>query len=157
MAGGMATVEIKHGSKAGHWNVHLHALIEGKYLPHQVLKAKWWAITGDSFIVDIRDVKSESDAIHYITKYVSKPLDRSVFGDDKTLSTAIESMHGKRTLTTFGTWTGLDLTSETTDAEWISIGPLAEVQAEARHGSDSAKLILLTLHRETYASKGDDP
>lgn len=157
VSGGMSILEVKHGTRHGRWNAHLHVLIEGKYLPHPVLKAKWHAITGDSFVIDIRAVKSSEDATRYVTKYVSKPLDHSVFASDATLTEAIEAMRGKRTLTTFGAWSGLDLTSEGTDAEWVSIGPLSELQSEARDGSESAKLILLSLHRETYATNGDDP
>lgn len=148
---------MKHGTKAGRWNAHLHVLLEGKYLPKEWIKARWHAITHDSFVIDIRAVKDSAKAARYITKYVSKPLDKSVFGDEATLTEAIEAMHGKRTLATFGTWSGLDLTKQDIDADWVSIGPLAEVQAEARNGSESAKLILLSLHRETYATNGDDP
>ena len=157
VAGGMAILEVKHGAQAGTWNAHYHVLVEGKYLPHAIIKAMWHRITGDSYVVDIRAVGSTDAAAHYITKYVSKPLDRSVFRDEATLREAISAMHGKRTLSTFGAWSGLSLTSEDTDAEWISIGPLAELQRDAHSGDAAAKQILLSLHRETYAPRGDDP
>ena len=147
--GGVAFVEIKHGLDDSTWHPHLHILVEGRYLPHASLKAHWLRITEDSYIVDIRAVRSHDHLVRYVTKYVSKPLDSSVYATDATLCEAMRAMHGRRTCLTFGTWRGLDLTEDDDDTEWISMGPLGIVIDEARAGDIDAQAAIIGLRLET--------
>lgn len=55
---------------------HMHILMESDYIPHDLIKAKWAEITGDSFYVYINQWKNIRDmhrfALHYLTKYLTK-------------------------------------------------------------------------------------
>jgi hypothetical protein len=151
--GGAAFLEVKRSRSGRAWHPHLHIVVEGKYLHQGTLKAIWHKITGDSFIVDVRAVSDRDQMIRYVTKYVSKPLDNSVFADHETTVQAIRAMHGKRTCTTFGTWRGHDLTLQSDEAEWISVGPLPELIDQAARGDADARFVLARLSVETLESR----
>lgn len=55
---------------------HIHILMDSDYIPQKLIKAKWREITGDSFIVDIRqddNIRNKVGlAVWYITKYLTK-------------------------------------------------------------------------------------
>lgn len=146
VTGGASFLEVKRSKDGKSWHPHLHIVVEGKFLHQGTLKAIWYKITNDSFIVDVRAVHCEDELIQYVTKYVSKPLDKSIFSDADTTEQAIQAMHGKRTCTTFGTWRGQDLTTVEDDTEWISVGPLAELIREAKNGDAGARHVLSRLH-----------
>jgi hypothetical protein len=148
---GAAFLEIKRSSNTRGWHPHLHIVVEGKYVPHAILKAIWHRITGDSYIVDVRPVRSTGELIRYVTKYVSKPLDNSIFESTETTEQAIRAMHGKRTCTTFGTWRGRNLTIESDETEWLSVAPLAELLRDAASGDAGARYVLQRLSVETIS------
>ena len=52
--GGLYAVEAVNKGRG--WHVHLHVLVEGGYVSQRLLAADWQELTGDSCIVDIRDV-----------------------------------------------------------------------------------------------------
>lgn len=147
--GGAAFVEIKHGLDRKTWHPHIHAIVEGRYYPHELLKAGWLKVTGDSYVVDIRPVTSDEHLLHYVTKYVSKPLHGSVYATEDTLQEAIIAMHGRRTCLTFASWRGLDLTTHDDATEWLSIGPLSIVMDQARAGDVAAQQAIIGLNLET--------
>lgn len=151
VSAGAAFLEIKRSPSTHGWHPHLHIVVTGKFIPHAMLKAIWHRITGDSYIVDIRPVRSHDQLIRYVTKYVSKPLDNSIFESPDTTEQAIRAMHGKRTCTTFGAWRGQDLTNESDETEWISVAPLDELLHDARNGDEGAKYVLSRLHVETIS------
>jgi len=68
---GVFSVEMV--KKDGGYYVHLHALVDSKWMDQGDLSKAWLDITGDSFIVDIRRVKSDrrgllSEVLKYQTK-----------------------------------------------------------------------------------------
>jgi len=69
---GIASIEIvKKGDIS--WYVHLHALIDSKWMDQKDLSDIWLGITGDSSIVDIRRVKGERrQALKEVLKYQTK-------------------------------------------------------------------------------------
>lgn len=69
--GGLYVIEIKFGETG--WNVHLHALIDSSYLDQETISSTWQQITGDSYIVDIRQIFSARVGLRYILKYMLKP------------------------------------------------------------------------------------
>lgn len=146
---GASFLEIKRSEDGRHWHPHLHIVAEGNYIPHAQLKAAWYRITGDSYIVDVRPCDSRDHLVWYVTKYVSKPLDNTVFSDPATTEQAIRAMHGRRTCTTFGDWRGRDLTIQSDETEWVSIGPLSELLRDASHGDEGAHFVLSQLSVET--------
>lgn len=153
VTGGAAFLEIKRSKDGAGWHPHLHIVAEGKYLHQGTLKAIWHRITGDSYIVDVRAVKNTDQLVRYVTKYVSKPLDSSIFNDHATTVQAIEAMHGRRTCTTFGAWRGQDLTTVADDTEWISVGPLSELLTQAAQGDEDARFVLARLSVESIGPR----
>ena len=131
--GGLYAVEAKL-TTAGHWNVHIHALIEltdgarrrswsGKSASHercdvissagqkitvQSLSASWKKLTGDSYIVDIAPVATvggATETFRYITKYLSKPPQGLC--PDKTPAQVLAyqaATSGLRLVQGFGSW-----------------------------------------------------
>lgn len=143
--GGFAVTEIKRVRATGCWNVHLHALVHGKYLDQTALKNAWHRITGDSFIVDVRAVRDANNAADYTAKYATKGFDGSVTESVPVLVEAVRALAGKRLITTFGDWRGFALTgTEPTDAGWTLVGSYDEVRRWADNGDASAKWLLDT-------------
>src|SRR5262249_50522647 len=64
-SGGVAALEVKWcpyvhpdaQGREGHWHPHLHIVCEGQFINQQELSITWLRITGDSKIVDIRQVR----------------------------------------------------------------------------------------------------
>ncbi len=69
--GGLYVIEIRFGETG--WNVHLHALIDASYLDQHAISKTWQQITGDSYVVDIRQAFSARAGLRYILKYMLKP------------------------------------------------------------------------------------
>jgi hypothetical protein len=109
VAGGASFIEIKRSVNNLSWNVHLHALAESSWIPHQALRDEWKRLTSDSFIVDIRRVESPNDLARYVTKYVSKGICPSAYGSHDHLVDAITALAGRRLCATFGKWRGMPL------------------------------------------------
>lgn len=68
---------IKKGGKS--WYVHLHALIDSKWMDQKALSHAWLDITGNSFIADIRRVRGgRRGSLREVLKYQTKmwELDR---------------------------------------------------------------------------------
>jgi len=126
--GGVAFVEIKIGGD-NRYHVHAHLLVEGVYCAVNELSAEWHAVTGDSPIVDIRDVRDPDVVAGYVAKYASKPIDRKVIFQERRLCECITALHGRRLATTFGSWVDLKLNQTDADddpASWRDAGSVAE-------------------------------
>ena len=146
--GGVAFVEVKFKPATDAWNVHIHLLYEGRYYPKKQLAGAWLHATGDSFIVDVRDVKDDAHVFRYVTKYVSKPLDPSVIRTPARLREAMRALHQRRTATTFGSWRGLTLTESVDDDGWELVGTLADVLNAARDGNPAMLHVVNSLITE---------
>lgn len=123
--------EIKIG-RDGMWHVHCHIIAEGDYLPSSELSREWHAVTGDSPVVDVRDVADVKTAAGYVAKYGSKPCDPSVIYEPKRLIEAIEALKGVRMATTFGEWRGKRLSQSSDDTDnvgWEEIGTLHNIMS----------------------------
>jgi hypothetical protein len=145
VAGGCAFLEVKWIAKSKAWHPHLHLLIETPWLPQKELSERWYAITGDSYIVDIRPIKESRHAANYVCKYASKPMDDSAFNNASALAELIKAMRGRRTIITFGTWRGLDLDKPTSDpGDWVRMGRLVDLLADASAG-DAGAIALVRL------------
>lgn len=145
VTGGVAFLEVKRSNDCNHWHVHLHALLQGKYLNSRELSRTWKQITTDSYIVDIRIVRDESAATRYVAKYASKPLDPTATRQHHALTEAIIALRGRRLCLTFGTWRGVVLTESTDTDEWEAVAPLSELLQRAAAGDGSARKILNAL------------
>lgn len=101
--GGISSVEVKLGDD-GLWHVHLHLILEGNYIDQEELSTAWFNATGDSHIVDIREVTNLDKASHYITKYITKPVDTGTLNNSEALSEFAEAIKGTRTYALLGKW-----------------------------------------------------
>lgn len=120
--GGAAFLEVKWNPQTDRWHPHLHVISQGRYIPQNRLRDAWYKITGDSFIVDVRLVKSRTDLCSYVTKYVASPVSHSVTNTHDLLVEAMKALHGRRTATTYGTWRGLRLIVKPDGDDWTYYG-----------------------------------
>jgi len=94
-AGAVGVTEVGSGG-----NVHLHVVVWGPYASQDVLSERWLALTGDSKIVDIRQIKGSLEgALRYVGKYLSKVpgyLEVAQFG------VYLQALTGHRRIHTFG-------------------------------------------------------
>lgn len=135
--GGVAVMEIKVGTSQ-RWHVHLHVVCVSDWIDQRELSGRWHAITGDSYVVDVRRMPSVS-AGRYVAKYVSKPADRTVLEDDERLDEFAMSIRGSRMFQTFGSWRKFKLDADPTDDEaiddWMTVGRLEVLVAKRGENS----------------------
>jgi hypothetical protein len=96
--GGLYAVEAVNKGRG--WHVHLHVLVEGGYVAQRLLARDWQELTGDSCIVDIREV----DAIYglkYTLKYLKKAP--TVLGHAEEYNAVLK---GTRLVQAWGSWYG---------------------------------------------------
>ena len=101
--GGIYTVEITWNAKSKEWHPHLHAIIDGNYIPQADLVKVWSQVVGDDAGVDIRKVSSIRKISNYLAAYVSKSCDLSNLPPDQLVEWAIET-HALRLAQTFGSY-----------------------------------------------------
>lgn len=137
--GGACFLECKIGEGSGMWHPHLHIITEGKYIDCRELSREWHKVTGDSSIVKIKAVPDNSARAAYVTKYVTKPADNSVFAVQAMLDEFICAIGGRRLAMTYGTWRGLKLDGDApTDEKWITMGSVETVRGRAMSGDVDA-------------------
>lgn len=138
VAGGCAFVELKWASHRQTWNVHLHCLLHGKYIPQADLSLAWLKITQDSMIADIRFIRNNAVAARYVTKYASKPFNQQIASDPELLREVVVGTQNKRLVITFGDWRGIQLTQTPTDELWVNLGHVEDFAQRARSGDPDA-------------------
>lgn len=136
--GGAAFLETTWSDKSHAWHPHLHCLVHGKYLDRSPLSALWLQVTGDSMVIDVRLIRDRLVIARYVTKYVSKPLNNTFVNRPPLLDELVTATRRRRLCITFGDWRGIQLTADTSDREWESIGSFYHVCHEARRGDPFA-------------------
>jgi len=142
VTGGCAVLEIKHSHHDNLWHVHLHCLIQGHYMRRQDLSAEWLRVTGDSYIIDIRDCKTPEIASRYVCKYITKPVPTTVINKGAQLVELLQACRGRRLALTFGNWRGIRLSAPIDTTKWRTLVPLP-VLLERADGGDSKSVELL--------------
>jgi len=104
LRGGLAIIECKHVSDTRGWNLHIHVLLDSPYLAQAELQKIWYAISGDSFIVDIRKANSGDYALKYILKYLLKAPIVEGFDIDNLKSDYNSAFKGCRHVVSFGSF-----------------------------------------------------
>ena len=146
MTGGLFFLEITLNDKTGQWHPHLHVIFEGTFLPHAVAKKAWKSCTEDSYIVDVRILRTSKEAADYVAKYASKGISNRVWHAREKLTEAILALIGRRTFSYFGSWLGLHLGANPKDeSEWVICGRLESVLVCAHAGDLSCQKILRSL------------
>jgi hypothetical protein len=165
-AGGACFLECKIGSGSGLWHPHLHIITEGRYIDCRELSREWHKVTGDSSVTKIKAVPDNASRAAYVTKYVTKPADNSVFAVPAMLDEFICAIGGRRLAMTFGTWRGLRLDGDPPeDVKWITVGSPRGLQLDAQAGDANAIRILEAAQRKwplfaelwKIPPPGDDP
>jgi hypothetical protein len=62
----------------------MHCMVDADYIPWERLRADWLEITGDSFIVDVREAGTVVEGLKYCLKYLSKAP--KLWGKDEQIS-----------------------------------------------------------------------
>lgn len=129
--GGCGFIEIKWSTANEDWNIHLHLIVHGRYLPQAELSRIWHEITQDSHIVDVRFVHDDARVAKYVAKYVSKPFNDTFVNRNELLDTIIVATTNRRLCLTFGDWRGIKLTESPNEKDWISLGTFHDVVTRA--------------------------
>lgn len=79
--GGVYSIEFTY-TKAKGWHCHIHALVDGKYVPQAVISKVWLEISGSSDVVWIARAKSSRQVLKYILKPTEELLDDPAALDD---------------------------------------------------------------------------
>jgi hypothetical protein len=111
VTGGAAFLELTRGKHGTHWHVHLHCIVQGKYIPRESLGAEWLAITGDSHVVDVRFIRDHKQTASYVTTYAAKAVPSQVINTPDLIDEAVDALRGRRLVITFGTWRRWRLTA----------------------------------------------
>ncbi len=144
--GGAAILENKF--TANGWHPHLHCVVQGSYLTQDVLSRLWFKITGDSHQVDVRLLRRLEDAAAYVTKYITKSTNDSVWAEDSRAQEWISASRGLRCCFTFGSWRKFPLTSKIAQAtDWVHEDTLVNLVRRQAAGDQVAKDILNDLRR----------
>jgi hypothetical protein len=147
--GGAAFIELKISERDGLWHVHLHILAETPWFDQKTLSREWYAVTGDSSIVDIRPIPNHDHVARYVTKYVTKPADSSVFATPGKLDEMIVALRGRHLCFTFGAWHKLKLAHvPATDKDWQPLGRVDTIFRAAANGDPLAQRWMESLLRK---------
>lgn len=149
---GVGFLELKYKEETGLWNVHLHLLVTGRFIPKRELSQWWHTVTGDSFIVNIKLPADGPAVTRYVTKYATKPLNSSYLHLPHALDEAIAAVKGRRMCTTFGGWRGVLLVDHPDEEAWENVGPLDLWIARAAAGDDDAVNVLRQVNPDRAAA-----
>lgn len=144
VVGGVATIECTWNRATGTWHPHVHAIVDGRYLPQPALKAAWLKVTGDSFIVDVRKVNDARQAARYIAAYACKHGQVGSWPPDRIREYAA-AMHGRRMVQTFGKSHGVKVDPAPDSERPPGLEPLAtvrEIGDLANEGHEEARLVV---------------
>jgi len=146
--GGLAVCEVTWRAEKGRWHPHLHLIVEGPYFPQDLLRIAWLRATGDSFICDIRPVRSLDDAARYLTAYLTKSLCKKVWSDPVHLREAVLALHGRKLISAFGTWAKLRLLEPIDDGSaWETVCSADRLLTSVLEGDEPSCRLAAVLWR----------
>jgi hypothetical protein len=97
--GGFYNWEVTNEGKG--WHLHLHALVEAKWIDHSILTAEWMKVTrGLGRIVNINDARRK-DYLKEVTKYAVKGNQLAAWSGEQ-IAMFIDAFTGVRTFGVFG-------------------------------------------------------
>lgn len=145
IVGGCAFLEIKRAKNNTHWHPHFHILIQGRFVPKIPLAAAWLVATGDSHVIDIREVKTRREVFRYVVKYSTKTTSPTLHHDRVHLKEAIQTLQSRRTIIPFGSWRKMKLLRPPKNEDWAFYGHEYNLAAQAWSGDSVARAILAVL------------
>jgi hypothetical protein len=103
--------------KTNDFHIHLHLIVlRGKFWNQSDISDTWRDVTGDSFVVDIREAKDVHKGVKELCKYVVKPLDLMKMPDDKFLE-VVKMKKGTRMFISGGCFYNVKLDEDADDAD----------------------------------------
>ncbi len=140
VAGGVFTHEQTFNFQRDQFHPHIHMIVDTPYLDDAHLAEKWLEITGDSYVVDVREYKRPAAYSEILSAYISKTNDCLNVPDDRFIQWARE-VHGLRLVNTFGIFHGMkpDEDAEKKRPKKIRVAPLALIEMKALEGDSTAK------------------
>jgi Replication protein len=126
VSGGVASFEVTN--KGNGWHPHVHMLVASRTpIDRQHLESEWFGITADSFIVDVRPIDQAKDdgalgGFCEVFKYAVKFSDLELADNFH----AFRTLRGRRLLTSFGCFRGVEVPEELTD-EKLELLPYVEM------------------------------
>jgi hypothetical protein len=146
ISGAAAFLEVKVG-RDGKWHPHLHVLALGNPITRTALSTAWKSVTRDSWIVDTKTIRDPKEITSYVLKYVTKPLDSSLFSDPDRLDEAIAALKGRRLVNASGDFGALNADAPPDDGpdDWNTVGRLDTLFAAAARGDPVAFAVLDAL------------
>ncbi len=108
--GGVWFFQVKKSKSDNLWHPHIHCLVAGKYMHQSELKQKWFHITGDSLIVDIRPIKDKAITARYVARYAASPCNLQPLDFDECIEVAV-ALESRRICGTWGICRKLKITS----------------------------------------------
>lgn len=123
--GAVWSYEVKRGKNSGGWHPHMHAIWLCTEPPDQErLAQEWKSITGDSFIVDVREFTTEpAKGFLEVFKYAVKFSDM----EPKDTWHVHELLSGSRLVASFGCFRGVVVPEEMTDDDLTDDLPYIEL------------------------------
>jgi hypothetical protein len=111
--GGYYGIQITHSVKG--WMLHIHALIDARWIDTTELKKQWYSATrGFGYIIHVSDCRSK-DYLRETTRYVIHGSQLAAW-QPEAIATFVRAFQGKRTFGVFGSLFG----ARTEFAEWIA-------------------------------------
>ncbi len=114
--GGVHSIEIKRGKNSGLWHPHVHMIWLCQEVPNaSQLSKEWLELTGDSYIVDVREFYGDSvvDGFLEVFKYALKFSDMPLADNWE----AYQLLKEKRLVDNFGLLRGVKVPEELTDED----------------------------------------
>jgi plasmid rolling circle replication initiator protein Rep len=107
--------EYTFNPKTNDFHVHLHLIIlRGKFWNQSDISEAWREVTGDSFIVDIREIKDTHKGVKEVCKYPMKPADLMTMPDEKFLE-VVKLKKGTRMFVSGGCFYNVKLDDDDAD------------------------------------------
>ena len=144
--GGVDIIETKIGSGSLEWHVHQHGIWTGKGMSKERLADVWYRITGDSWRVDVEEVRDPQRAGGYVCKYITKGFDSSLLDDPVHLAECVRALSGRRLLRTWGSWyNALPDVDAPQVGQWEFISSLDALLVRADAGDECARGLIWSL------------
>lgn len=103
--GGVSSYEVKIGEGSGEWHVHDHSIWLCHERPWETkISQEWEEITGDSFIVDVKEIDGPEgflEVMAYAVKFSTMTLEDNF--------TAYQFLKNKRMVNSFGAFRGVEI------------------------------------------------
>lgn len=99
--GGIYAIECVNKGRG--WNVHMHLIVEGGFVPQARLADDWYKITGDSMVVHIQHVRNPKAVLWHALKYVTKRPTLQTVRHEAEYNLVLK---GRRMIQTWGSWWG---------------------------------------------------